>query len=98
MYKCEFPGCNYSTEFRTQIEYHHIIPKKNGGCNKPKNRVWLCPNHHKRVYIPTELNGIHSVKNENSIIILGWVQSTEGRILEWKHIDSEEIIFGTFHD
>lgn len=87
MYHCEFPGCDYSTESRTQIEYHHITPKSKGGKNDRSNRAWLCPNHHKKIYIPTEEKGIHSKQSEDSIILVGWMQSTAGRTLCWRKPD-----------
>lgn len=94
MHKCEFPGCNYTTENRTQIEYHHIVPKTKGGSNRAKNRIWLCPNHHKMIYVPGEERGIHSKLHMNSIVILGWVQSTGGRLLQYKNANEEEIHYG----
>jgi len=93
MYQCQFPGCNYETTSRTQIEYHHIVPKTKGGSNLPKNRIWLCPNHHKKIFIPGEIKGVHSKKSEDSIVILGWLQSTGGRLLQYKYPDLEEILY-----
>lgn len=90
MYKCQFPGCSYTTNSRTQIEYHHIVPKTKGGKNWSKNRIWLCPNCHKKIYIPGEEKGIHSKQHENSIIIIGWAASTIGRILQYKNIGQED--------
>lgn len=91
MYKCQFPECEYTTDNRTQIEYHHIIPKTKGGKNGAGNRIWLCPNHHKMIYIPGEEKGIHSKFNMNSIVILGWVQSTGGKLLQYRKVNEEEL-------
>ncbi|MCK9428956.1 MAG: HNH endonuclease [Candidatus Omnitrophica bacterium] len=93
MYYCEYPNCNYKTDIRSKINYHHIIPKSKFGSNKKFNRIFLCPNHHVCIYIPEELKGIHSKFNSNSIIILGWKLSTEGKILEYKLINSNEILY-----
>ena len=67
MYYCQL--CSYRTENRNQIEYHHIIPKENNGEDGQRNQVFLCPNCHKKVYIENSRAGIHSIKNNNSIII-----------------------------
>lgn len=90
-YKCGFPGCTYETDYR-YIHYHHIVPKSKGGSDKEYNRIWLCPNHHCRVYIPGETNGIHAVCTDESIIILGKVVSTSGVLLEYRTPFSSEIM------
>jgi len=83
MYRCEFPGCDYVCEGRSQIHEHHIIPKKLNGSNKKSNKIYVCPNCHTRIYVPGMRNGIHSIKNKDSIIINGWLGSTNGRVLEY---------------
>jgi len=79
MYYCEL--CDYKTENRNNIEYHHIVPKELEGSDKLFNRVYLCPNHHKMVYIEDSKAGIHSIRNSDSIIIRGWFKSTTGDVL-----------------
>ena len=88
MFKCEFPGCDYTTKYRTQINNHHIKPVECGGSDKGFNRIWLCPTHHTKVYIPEATRGIHTIKGEDSIMIKGWLQSTKGRILEYININN----------
>lgn len=83
MYVCEFPGCNYKTKYKSQITYHHIVPVECGGSDKAFNRIWLCPNHHTRIYIPEATHGIHVTKGENSLMLVGWLQSTTGKVLEY---------------
>lgn len=84
MYKCESPICNgYITKYRSQIHYHHIIPIESGGHNKPSNRIYLCPNCHVQIFIQSSKHGIHSIKGSDSIILIGWVSSTKGRLLEY---------------
>ena len=84
-YNCKFPNCDYSTNHRSQINYHHIIPRELNGSNKDFNRIWLCPTHHTKIYIPHS-NGMHSIKGSDSIILVGWLTSTGGRVLEYKDI------------
>ena len=84
MYKCEFPGCvGYETEHRSQIHYHHIIPRECGGSNLSKNLIPVCPNCHSRIFIEGT-HGIHSVNGNDSIVINRWMKSTAGRVLEYK--------------
>ena len=83
MYKCEFPGCDYMCESRSQIQLHHIVPREFNGSDKPYNRIYLCPNCHTKVYIPGVKSGIHSIKTNDSIIINRWLSSTDGRVLEY---------------
>ena len=87
MYCCEFPGCTYFTAVKSQINYHHIVPKELNGSDKKFNRIFLCPTHHTKVFIPEATRGIHTKKGIDSIIINGWRHSTAGKILEY--IDSD---------
>ena len=89
-YICEFPDCEYSTHHRTQIHHHHIIPVERGGENKRRNRIFLCPNHHTKIFIPEATAGIHAVQGEDSIVLKGWLQSTAGLILNYIDQDGDE--------
>lgn len=82
-YRCKFPGCQYSTKTRTQIHRHHIVPREQGGINKSINRIELCPTHHTKIHIPTASKGMHAKKSDDSIILLGWRESTGGRMLHY---------------
>jgi len=62
-YNCKFPKCDYSTNHRSQINYHHIIPQELNGSHKDYNRIWLCPTHHTKIYVPESKSGIHSIKS-----------------------------------
>lgn len=96
MYKCQFPNCSYECNERSYIHNHHIVPKELGGSDKSGNRIYLCPNCHCRVYIPESSSGIHSIKSNNSIIIIGWLMSTAGKVLEY--INSNEELTYNFYD
>jgi len=84
MYECRFPNCDFRTSLRSQIHFHHIKPKELGGIDKDSNRIWLCPTHHSKVYIPESKSGIHSVKGEDSIVINGLFLSTGGLVMEYE--------------
>ena len=87
MYKCQFPGCDFKTDDRMQIEKHHIIPKSLGGSHKRNNRIMVCRSCHSKIYIPGMTKGIHSKNNNSKIEILGWLLSTGGTVLEYKTFD-----------
>ena len=83
-YKCQFPKCDYSTTHRSQIQYHHIVPLELNGSNKQYNRIWLCPTCHTKVFVKESRSGIHSIQGKDSIIIIQWMNSTSGRVLEYQ--------------
>ena len=82
IYNCELKSCNYTTLNRSQIQYHHIVPLELNGSNKEYNRIWLCPTCHTKVYVKESRRGIHSIQGQDSIIIIQWMSSTSGRVLE----------------
>ena len=83
IFKCEAPNCDYICQKRSQIHRHHIVPVEQGGSDKGFNRIWLCPNCHSKIFIPSAIHGIHSIKSDNSLILVGWVNSTNGLLLEY---------------
>ena len=83
-YKCQL--CDYTTNERSRIHKHHIIPRQSGGTNRKDNLVWLCPNHHSQIYSEYSKNGIHTNQNE-CIKITGWFFSSAGWVLGY--IDQE---------
>lgn len=93
MYNCQFPDCKYQTENRSQIVDHHIIPRELGGSNKKNNLIFLCPNHHTKIYIPEATNGIHAIKGDDSIILKGWLNSTGGKVLEYTNGEDEICLY-----
>lgn len=92
-YYCQFPGCNYSTDIRSQINYHHIKPIELGGKDGHGNRLYLCPNHHTKIYIPESKNGQHTFKGDDSIILICKYQSTGGVVVEYIDTDGETKYF-----
>ena len=92
-YVCEFPGCEYSTDSRTQINEHHIVPREVGGSNAKWNKIRLCATHHSHIFCEDSRQGIHSIKAKNSIILKGWKISSEGKILEYVDTDGNTKYF-----
>ena len=83
-FNCEFPKCDYSTSHRSQVNYHHIVPLELNGSDKDYNRIWLCPTHHTKIFVPKSKSGMHSIKGLDSIVLIQWLNSTQGRVLEYK--------------
>jgi hypothetical protein len=52
-----------------------------GGSNKPFNLIPICPTHHRHIFIQGETQGIHSVRNLESIQIKHVLESTDGKVL-----------------
>lgn len=93
MYYCQMPDCDYVCEDKSQIHFHHIIPKALGGKNNKGNLIEVCPNCHNRIYIEEAKNGIHSIKHSNSIILLGKLYSTDGYFISYRYIDDDEVYY-----
>jgi len=83
IYRCKFPNCGYTTNNRSQIHEHHIVPKELNGSDSKSNMLFVCPNCHSKIYCPECSSGIHSILNENSIIIKHKLLSTGGQVLEY---------------
>jgi hypothetical protein len=84
MYKCNFPGCDYLTDARSQICNHHILSKADGGKNGKHNLIMLCPTCHTKIWQINAKYGIHKIKSDDSIELVGKVSSTGGMLLEYK--------------
>lgn len=92
-YECKFPGCGFVTTDKSLIDIHHIVPKEQGGSEKPFNKIELCPNHHRRIYIKASRAGIHSLQHDDSIEILNILESSDGRVMHFKTLDDKEYSF-----
>ena len=91
MYYCQLPNCDYQTESKSQINFHHIIPKSLNGSNKKSNLLAVCPNCHSTIYVSGVVTGPHSVKSDNSIVINKKVQTTAGMAIEYKYVTEEDV-------
>jgi hypothetical protein len=89
MYKCMYPDCTYTVHDRNLIDWHHIKPKEIGGSDAARNRLFLCPTHHRMIYVPEVSYGIHSIKSRGSIIVKGFMNSTAGIVLHFVDCDDD---------
>jgi len=60
-YTCHWPGCQYTTTKRDEIEYHHIVPKELGNRLNSKVVLSFCPTHHHLIWHPECHYGHHSI-------------------------------------
>lgn len=64
----------------TPLQEHHIRGREIPNCNKEWNISWICPTCHDRVHI-------------GLVVIEGWFNTTNGRMLLW-HNKGEPSITG----
>ena len=98
-YCCEFPKCSFQTTERDRIDHHHIVPKSMPGTsNKPFNMMWLCPDHHRAVYVPGATSGQHAIKNQDSIVIICKRASSQGSALEYERCSDSKGFYYFYKD
>ena len=82
-YKCQCPcGCDYETNIKSNVNFHHIIAKSKGGKNNKGNMICLCQNcHFHHIY-----NGAknHNIKNQDTFQLIRILQSTAGPCIQYK--------------
>lgn len=90
-YKCVFPGCDYETDNRALMEFHHINPKE---LNVKLNKnivIPLCPNHHKLIFHPETKAGQHSRQYANSLSVVQVANTTTGQAVIFRDNTGREI-------
>lgn len=90
-YKCVFPDCDYETDNRALMEFHHINPKELKVKLNKDIEIPLCPNHHKLIFHPETKAGQHSRQYENSLSVVQVTNTTTGQAVIFKDIDGREI-------
>lgn len=93
MHSCKFPNCTYKTFNRSSIDVHHIVPRSLGGSSKDYNLIELCPNHHRKIYVPEATSGFHSQCFEDSLIIKEYIQSNLGKIILFEDTSGNKIYY-----
>lgn len=93
MFKCSFPGCDYVTEDRSKIDFHHIVPKE---IRKTKITIPLCKNHHSLIFHPLATSGQHSIKVDKSLEVDGLFESTHGKAIKYKRNDGTKFFYLPF--
>jgi len=90
-YRCVFPGCNYETDERRLIEFHHVNPKELGVKLNRELTIQLCPVHHKLIYHPDAKTGQHAKCSENSLSVVQVANTTTGKAVIFRDMSGNEI-------
>ena len=90
-YRCVFPNCNYETDDRSLIEFHHIHPKELGVTLNKDVTIPLCPTHHKMIYHPGATAGQHSVQGKDSLSVVQVATTTAGKAVIFRDIAGNDI-------
>jgi len=90
-YRCVFPNCEYETDDRSLIEFHHINPKELKAKLNGVVTIPLCPVHHKMIYFPGSNAGQHSRQYSGSLSVTQVTNTTTGQAVIFKDIAGREI-------
>jgi len=90
-YRCVFPNCQYETDDRSLIEFHHIHPKELGVTLNKDVTIPLCPTHHKMIYHPGATAGQHSVQRDDSLSVVQVTNTTSGKAVIFQDIVGNKI-------
>lgn len=90
-YRCVFPNCQYETDDRSLIEFHHIHPKELGVTLNRDVTIPLCPTHHKMIYHPGATAGQHSEKRPDSLSVVQVATTTTGKAVIFKDMAGNDI-------
>lgn len=90
IYECYFPNCVFTTEYKSKLDRHHIIPKE---ISYSKHTIQLCKNHHALIYVPESKAGQHSINTPESIQIIKMYKSTDGDVLHYKDYNGKEFYY-----
>ena len=89
-YICHFPKCDYQTDNRNKIDFHHITPQE---IKKSKDTIPLCKNHHAHIFHPEAKHGQHSINTQESIQILNIFKSTNGKALHFQDYNNKKFYY-----
>lgn len=90
-YKCWFPGCQYETNERSKIDFHHIVPRELNPLSKVT--IPLCKTCHALIYVPDSKSGQHSINTERSLKVLSIYNSTCGKSVHYESYDGKRMFY-----
>lgn len=90
-YRCIFPNCQYETDDRSLIEFHHIHPKELGVRLNREVTIPLCPTHHKMIYHPGATAGQHAERHEGSLSVVQVATTTTGKAVIFRDLAGNDI-------
>ena len=92
-YSCWWPDCDYCTDSRSKIDYHHVTPKEVNPHKSNKATVSLCKTHHALIYHPEAASGQHAIKSEDSLIIQLVTSSSNGRVILYEDMSGNSMTY-----
>jgi len=94
-FTCWWPGCDYCTNSRSKIDFHHVTPKEVNPHRTNRTTIPLCKTHHALIFHPQASAGQHSIRTEESMIILGVHDSTNGKTVQYESTSGESMFYFT---
>lgn len=94
-YECWWPGCEYCTNSRSKIDFHHVTPKEINPHKNNKVTIPLCKTHHAMIYHPEAKTGQHSIKCDDSLKITMVTTSTNGKVVLYEDMNGKGISYFT---
>jgi hypothetical protein len=94
MYKCCFPGCDYETENRSLIEYHHVHLREAGNRLGKNVTIPLCAVHHNLIYHEDATAGQHAERHPDSMIVKQVATSNRGKCVIFEDMEGVEHVVG----
>ena len=94
MYKCCFPGCDYETESRSLIEFHHVHLRETGNRLGKKVTIPLCAIHHDLIYHEDATAGQHAERHPDSMIVKQVTTSNRGKCVIFEDMEGVEHVVG----
>lgn len=91
-YKCCFPGCDYETDNRSLIEFHHTNLRELKRRMGKDVTIPLCPTHHKMIYHPEATSGQHAERTPDSMEVVMVTSTTHGKAVIFKDNSGKEYI------
>ena len=90
-FHCVFPDCNYETDDRSLIEFHHIHPRELGAKLNKDVTIPLCPTHHKMIFHPEATYGQHAEKHPDSLSVVQVTNTTAGKAVIFRDMAGHDI-------
>ena len=92
-FECWWPECDYHTNSRSKIDYHHVTPKEVNPHRTNKSTIPLCKTHHALIFHPQATAGQHSIKTEASLVILGVYDGTNGKAVHYESASGDSMFY-----
>ena len=90
-YKCVYPNCDYETNERSLIHFHHVVPRELKRKLNRRLTLPFCPIHHNLIFHPDAQSGQHSEIREGSLVIEQVAPTNTGKAIIYRDMAGNEI-------